>query len=321
MFLLRGLAVSFSAFFLVYAALSVAVAAGSKTFLALCSSWRSQRQLADCLFWVRLLPLTAAALITLLFVAPSFLLLEPRGENERLSIVPLVLGWAGLGLVLFGLRNAATAVARTARVVRAWRSGAQAVSCGVSVPVFVMDREVLPPCAIAGIVHPTVFISKAASAVLSGPEMQSVIRHEVIHRRRCDNLRKLLFRACAFPWMSRIENAWADVTEAAADDAAVSSAGEALDLAAALVKISRLIAVSPAKVGPQVELTMALVHPGKALPTRVQRLVGWSRPEPKSAGVQRATYVSALIGACTCVLFYGPILAGAHAATEWLVTQ
>lgn len=321
MYLLRGLVVIFSIFFLVYGVLSVAVAAGSRLILRVLRSWRSQRHLADCLFFVRLLPLATAALVTLLFVVPSFLLLEPRGENEQLSVVPVVLGCAGVGLVLFGLRKTVAAVMRTARVVRAWRSGAHAISWGESVPVLVMDEGVLPPCAIAGIARPTVFVSKAAAAVLSGPEMESVVRHEVVHGRRRDNLKKLFFLACAFPRMEAIEEAWAEATEAAADDAAVSSAGEALDLAAALVKISRLMATRPAAVSPVAELTMALLHPGQALPGRVQRLLGWSRPEPPSAHMRQATYVSALLGVCACALFYGPMLAGVHAATEWLVTR
>ena len=318
MFLLRGLAVSFSTFFLVYVALSAAVAAGSKGILAFCSSWKSQRRVADFLCWVRLFPLSAAGLVTLLVVVPSFVLLDPRVESEQIYALPIVLGSAGLGLFLFGLWNAAAAAARTARVVRVWSSGAQAVSGNVPVPVFLMAREVLPPCAIAGIVRPAVYVSPAAAAALSSAEMQSVIRHEVIHGSRFDNLRKLLFRICAFPGMTGLETGWAEATEVAADDAAVSSAGEALDLAAALVKISRLIAKSSCEA--EIELAMALVHPGKALPARVQRLVEWRRPEPE-APRKRAPYLSALLGVFACVLLYGPILAGAHAATEWLIQQ
>ena len=85
--------------------------------------------------------------------------------------------------------------------------------------------------------------------------------------------------------------------------------------------VPRLIAVVSATPNPAVELTMALVHPGKALPARVQRLVGWSRPVPPSAGIRRATYAFVVIGAGACAMFSGPLLAGAHAATEWLVAR
>ena len=319
MFLVRGLAVSFSIFFLVYAGLSLAVAAGSKAIVRLCRAWRSPRRVAGFLFWMRVLPLAAALSVTVLVVVPSFLLLEPRAESEELSLLSVVLGCAGLGAVLFGLRNAAFAVRQTARVVRGWRLGAQAFSGSDALPVFLMNPEVRPACAIAGIVHPEVFVSKAAVAVLSGAELESVIRHEVVHGRRWDNLRKLLFRVCAFPGMGLIADVWADATEAAADEAAVSSSEEALDLAAALVKISRLVAIPGAR--PEPELTMALVQPGTALPARVERLVGWRQPEAPSARLAGATYLSGLVAAGMCALLYGPILACAHAATEWLVTR
>ena len=73
--------------------------------------------------------------------------------------------------------------------------------------------------------------------------------------RRRDNLKKLLLRFVAFPGMAGLEAAWLEATEMAADDAAVSNAGEALDLAAALIKLSRLGPVEA-----PVDLTAALVH-------------------------------------------------------------
>jgi len=64
------------------------------------------------------------------------------------------------------------------------------------------------------------------------------------HAHRRDNLKKLLFRFCAFPGMSRLEAAWCEAEEMAADDAAVASVGDALDLASALIKLSRLAPVA-----------------------------------------------------------------------------
>ena len=331
MFILRGIAVSLSMFFLFYALLSLAVAKGWKAAAALCQL-RSEQQLADVLFLVRILPLAVASLTTLLFVVPSFLLFEPRGSEERLGLLPLALGWAGLALLAVGAWNAMKALGRTALVVRAWRTGAREVGCEARVPVFCTNpvltadhgvSKEAPPFAVAGIVRPAVFMSPAAAAALSGPELESVIRHEMAHVRRRDNLKRLLFCACAFPFMQGVEHAWADSTEAAADDAAVSSTGEALDLAAALVKLSRLVSAKSThncSVGPsEAELTMALLHSGTTVPDRVERLVAWTQPRLAVSRSRRASYTSALVASGLFALSYGPMLASAHALTELLM--
>jgi len=331
MFLLRGAAVSLSVFFLFYALLSFAVAKGWKAVTFLCR-FRSEKQLADVLFVARILPLAVASLATLLFVVPSFLLFEPRGSQERLGLLPLALGWAGLALLAVGVWNAMKALGRTANLVRVWRMGAQEVGCEARVPVF-CTKPVLtasqgagkeaPPFAVAGIVRPAVFMSPAAAAALSGPELESVIRHEIAHVRRRDNLKRLLFRACAFPFMQGVEHAWAEATEAAADDAAVSSTGEALDLAAALVKLSRLVSAksthSSSARAAEAELTMALLHSGTTVPDRVERLVAWRQPQSAPLDPRRTHYTSAAIGLALFAVAYGPMLAGAHALTELLM--
>ena len=46
--------------------------------------------------------------------------------------------------------------------------------------------------------------------------------------------------------MAKLESAWSEAAELAADDAAVSNLNDAVDLAAALVKLSRLVPVEAA---------------------------------------------------------------------------
>ena len=73
-------------------------------------------------------------------------------------------------------------------------------------------------------------------------------------------------------WNGALERAWREATEMAADDAAVSNVSEALDLAAAVIKLSRL-----APLEPPAELTTALVHsPAESVNARVERLIAWS---------------------------------------------
>jgi beta-lactamase regulating signal transducer with metallopeptidase domain len=319
MFAARGLAVSFSVFVMVYCALSLAV----------CFTWRRVRiygqkhpvrRIADLLFALRMFPLLTAALITAAFTVPSFLLLEPRAIDEPIGEVPLVLGLCGALLGIFGLVNAALALRRASRTISTWTADAQPLQSCASVPVLRMARK-FPPMTAAGIVRPRVLLSSAAEFVLNGNELQTALNHEVAHVRRRDNLKKLLLRFVAFPGMSGLEEAWLEATEMAADDAAVANAGDALDLAAALIKLSRLGATEP-----PADLTAALVHSrASVMNARVERLVGWSEerlvPSRKnSLSCELAYGVSAALA--TIAIFavtYSHLLMHVHTATEWLV--
>jgi len=314
-FALRGLAVSFSVFALVYCVLSFAV----------CLCWRRvciyggkhpAHRTADFLFALRLFPLLSAALITAAFTVPSFLLLEPRAIEEPLGRIPLALGIFGALLGSAGLVNAALALRRASRTISVWTASAQPLAARAPVPVLRIARPV-PAMAATGIVRPRVLLSGAAENLLTSNELETALNHEVAHVRRRDNLKKLLLRFVAFPGMRGLEQAWLEATEMAADDAAVSSAREALDLAAALIKLSRL---GPAE--PPADLTAALVHsPAAAMNARVERLIAWNEgrlPQPSRhspwPGIGAATVTLAAFA-----VTYSQLLVHVHTATEWLV--
>lgn len=168
----------------------------------------------------------------------------------------------------------------------------------------------------AGIARPRVLLSGAAEAALTANELQMALNHEVAHVLRRDNFKKLLLRFLAFPGMSCLEATWLEATEMAADDAAVSTAGQALDLAAALIKLSQL----PAE--PPVDLTAALLHSAAStVNARVERLVAWSEsrrvPPPKYSPWYGAT--AALATITMFAVTYTQLLVHVHTATEWLV--
>ena len=315
MFAARGIAVSFSVFVMVYGVLSVAV----------CCSWRKVslhaqshpvRRIADLLFALRMFPLVTAAVITAAFTVPSFLLLEPRSIDEPMGEVPLALGLCGLVLAVFGLLNAGLALRRASRTIARWTGDAQPVEANAPVPVLRISRAV-PAMTAAGIRHPKVLLSSAAEFVLTVSELQAALNHEVAHVRRRDNLKKLLLRFVTFPGMAGLEAAWLEATEMAADDAAVSNAGEALDLAAALIKLSRL---GPSE--PPAELTAALVHsPASVMNARVERLIAWS--DNRRVPPQRCSpwygVGAALATIAVFAVTYSQLLERVHTATEWLV--
>jgi Zn-dependent protease with chaperone function len=315
MFAARGIAVSFSVFVMVYCVLSLAV----------CLAWLSVqsyaarfpvRRVADLLFALRMFPLATAAVITAAFTVPSFLLLEPRAIEEPLGEIPLVLGIFGAVLGIFGVVNAGMALRRASRTISTWTNAAQPVESCAHVPVLRISAAV-PAMTATGIVRPKVLLSGAAESMLTANELRSALNHEVAHVRRRDNLKKLLLRFVAFPGMSGLEAAWLEATEMAADDAAVSNAGEALDLAAALIKLARLGPVEA-----PVDLTAALMaSPGAVMNARVERLIAWSdehlAPPPRFSSWYGLG--AALATVAVFAVTYSQLLVHVHTATEWLV--
>jgi Zn-dependent protease with chaperone function len=315
MFAARGIAVSFSVFVLVYCTLSLAVSFSWRIV------WRRiqhhpVRHIADILFALRMLPWLTACVITAAFTIPSFLLLEPRAIDEPLGGLPLSLGLCGALLGIFGIVNAALALQRASRTISRWASQAEPMpSCG-PVPVLRISQPV-PAMTTAGIVRPKVLLSTVAEFLLTSNELQTAMNHEIAHVRRRDNLKKLLLRLVTFPRMASLEAAWIEATEMAADDAAVLNAGEALDLAAALLKLSRIRPIVPA-----IDLTTALVlSPASVMNARIERLIAWSDerlvPSRRSSAWFRLSVALAAIAVCS--ITYSQSLVRVHAATEWLV--
>jgi beta-lactamase regulating signal transducer with metallopeptidase domain len=314
MFELRGIAISLSAFVLVYGAMSLAVTFWWRRFWRMSQKY-PVRQVADLLFSLRILPLVAAVVMTLVFTVPSFLLLEPRTIDEPLGGIPLALGLCGIALAGLGTVNALLALRRASAKIAEWLIEAKVVDGG-AVPVLRISAA-RPALTAAGILHPRVLISSAAEFLLSEKELKPALRHELVHVRRRDNLKKLVLRFVQFPGMAGLETAWLEATEMAADDAAVSNCEEALDLAAALIKLSRL---SPLE--PQAELTTSLVHrPIATVNARVERLIDWSEDRRVPAQKYSVWYAlsAAVVAVAGCGLAYSHLLVRVHAATEWLI--
>src|SRR6266496_3918746 len=119
MFVVRGIAVSFSVFVMVYCALSISVSRCWRAILGQIQHFPIHG-VADLLFVLRMLPLIAAALITAAFTLPSFLFLEPRTIQEPVGGVPLALGVCGATMGIIGIVNAVRALRRASRAISAW---------------------------------------------------------------------------------------------------------------------------------------------------------------------------------------------------------
>ena len=312
MFALREIAVSLAFFVLLYCLLSALVAI----------AWRSlkpvdvaQRSVAAFLFGLHVLPLLASVVITLAFVVPSFQLLEPRSisTNEGIGAKPLALGLCALLLIAYNSFRVIAAQSRTTRVVTRWLEGACPLAAGAQTVTLQSGGEA-PALTLVGVRKPRVLVSEATLALLSHDELQIALKHELAHVQFRDNLKKLIFRFCPFPGMATLESAWSEASELAADDAAVSNQCEAVDLAAALIKLSRLVPVEAPPV-----CAAGLVT--GSLSDRVERLLAWDESS-KARRVRIRTWfvVPPVVAASLFVtIAYGPVLALTHELTEWLV--
>jgi Zn-dependent protease with chaperone function len=312
MFVLRGIAVSLTFFVLLYGLLSALVTV----------AWRSvgwlratEQTLAALLFALRILPLTASVIITFTFVVPSFQLLEPRSIDEGMGVMPLTLGICALVLIACGCFRVIGAQTRTSRVVARWLQGAHPLDVNAGAPSLTLrSRSETPPLTLVGVRRPRVLVSESAVTLLNHDELHIALKHELAHMRSCDNLKKLVFRFCPFPGMDKLESAWSEAAERAADDAAVSKLDDALDLAAALVKISRLV---PVEVAPICTVGFAT----GSIRARVARLLAWDEAcKTRPARIRAWHVIPPVVAALLCVVVsYGPALAFTHEATEWLV--
>ena len=311
MFALRGIAVSLTFFVVLYYLLSLLVAMAWRSLRLLRT--KSAASLANLLFALRVLPMAVSTLITLGFVVPSFQLLEPRSIDEDMGVMPLVLGVCALLLIVCGIFRVVTAQARMSSVMAGWMNGASPFSAGTEAVTF-RARCAAPPLTLAGVCKPRVLVSESTLSLLSREELRIALKHEIAHLHSRDNLKKLVFRLSPFPGMAKLESAWSHVSEMAADDAAVSTPNEAVDLAAALIKLSRLVPVEAAPA-----CTTGFVT--GSIRARVARLLAWDEVRRSKEDRSRRWYaIPPVLAALLClVATYGPALALTHQITEWLV--
>jgi beta-lactamase regulating signal transducer with metallopeptidase domain len=311
MFPLRGIAVSLDCFLLLYCLLSVLVEAVWRPLKPL---HVAQQSVAAILFELRILPLVASLIITFALVVPSFQLLEPMPIDEGMGAIPLALGVCALLLIACGFFRAIAAQARTTRAVTCWLEGARPLKVNANSTVTFQSRRESPPLIVVGVRHPRVLVSESTVALLTPDELRMALKHELEHMKSRDNLKRLILVFCPFPGMAKLESAWSQAAELAADDAAVSNQRDALDLAAALVKLSRLV---PVKAPPVCSTGFV----AGSISQRVACLLDWDEAS-KSRRVRIRTWFVipfAVAVSLFVTVAHRPVLTLTHEVTEWLV--
>ena len=308
MFYLRGVMVALGFFGVVYCLLSLLVVCGWQCARLF---WRdSTLGRARLLFGVRILPLVGSAFLTLAFALPAFLRLE-RVIDEDLGTY--LFSACTLLLLAAAWLRVASAQSGASRVVAHWLEGARVLHTHATEPAL-QSREG-PPLLLYGVSTPVVLASEAAVALLSPEELRVAVQHEIGHLRSRDNLKKLLVYATSFPGMAGLEQAWQDAAEFAADEAAIASSDDAVDLASALIKLADL---APAQDLPA--FTTGLVNCSALVRRRVQRLLAWDE-SGSHAGQRRWWWFLPVIlatGSYTAA-HYGQALLFTHRFTEWFI--
>lgn len=237
-----------------------------------CDAGRARWAASTFLLVVRLSPAAVSLVFVSVFV-PGHWRLEPSEPQESFGLVLYLLAAAGLVLLLRSVGRLA-AVARAGWRLRACARLPQVTSKGSDAPIH--EVRGLAGVSLVGVLRPRILVGATVVRELTPAELDVALAHEQAHRGACDNLKRcLMFCAPDFFGGSRaarrLESEWRAQAECVADTRAVQGDhSRALDLASALLKVSRLSADD----GPCIRSpAWSSLHEPPLLDLRVRRLV------------------------------------------------
>jgi beta-lactamase regulating signal transducer with metallopeptidase domain len=238
------------------------------------------RARAGRLATLRLLPPSVLAIVTIFFIFPLFLALEPVSDSEAVGPALLLVSLIGLGLAVRSFITALRIVLNTRRIRRAWLPDAEPLQISNVKGIAAYRIESAQPIvALVGISRPSFVAAGIVVDACTENELANMVRHERTHLLAHDNLKRLLL-ACVpdvlslTPYHRAIANAWHEAAEDAADDAATLGEPHArMELAALLLKVAGL-APSPT----YASVTISPFIAAHGLERRVRRLVSDQLP-------------------------------------------
>ncbi|MBC7931029.1 MAG: M48 family metalloprotease [Rubrivivax sp.] len=294
------------------------------------SRWSASTR-ARLLFTLRVLPSALAAAFVFALVIPAYILHEPPHTDEVVGTKLLIFAAVSAAGVLFALSRIAGTWQATRKLAREWMHHAEPVAIeGVRLPAYSM-RHRFPVIAVVGVLRPRLFIATQVFDSLTADELAAALAHERGHVEARDNLKRALLRAgqdaLLFPPLGRtLMRAWHCASEEAADElAACKSSAAALNLAAAIVKISRMI---PAGARPTLPAGAHLLGDDEdGLSRRVRILLRLAAPQTRATALPRssalnffATECWVTLGAVFLLLVTNPeVLKSTHDAIEHVV--
>ncbi|MFL6374666.1 MAG: hypothetical protein ACJ73D_08385 [Pyrinomonadaceae bacterium] len=280
---------------------------------------------ARVIIGLRVMPVVLAIVFVGAFVAPSYLLLEPHESGETVSLKMALIALASSVAVLVALFRVFRTWYITRRLLTNWLADATEISvAGIAGPVHLIEHP-FPVIGVIGIFRPKVFVARHVLSSLDENELAAAIDHENGHRASFDNLKRGVLRVCRdlviLPLGSRLDDAWAETAESAADEfAAAKSSASALDLASALVKIAKLV---PHGMTPVLPAGAYLVEKGGEISERVEHLIALSETAPHGnplhSGLATLVGVAAILAILFLPLIENSTLAATHTVVERFV--
>lgn len=284
---------------------------------------------ARLLFALRVSPPAVAAVLAFALIVPAYLLHEPADSGERVGFKMLILACvSAAGVLLAAWRVARTWVA-TRRLARDWMRGAEPfVVEAAGVPAFRI-RHSFPVIAVIGVLRPRLFVASQVFDALTPGELAAALAHERGHVEGRDNLKRALLQAgedalLHAPLGRSLRREWQRESEMAADEfAAAAGPAAALDLASAIVKISKLI---PRGARPTLPAGAHLLGDGEdGTSRRVRNLLrlascaGGARARLHTRSPLAAALCFCLSAAGALLLTHPEVLKATHVAIEHVV--
>lgn len=329
MFELLGICLALATLLTMGALAALMTSALWRIFRARAEHWPAEER-ARMIFALRVFPPLIATVCVGALLLPAYIAHEPRQEVEPVSLKLGVLAViSAAGLLLAMCRGVAAWIA-TRRLIKDWLRVAEPVSFDqIRIPAYRL-RHRFPVIAIVGAIRPKLFIADHLFQSLTRDEMDAAIAHENGHLAARDNLKRAALRACRdtlaiFPCGAKLDRAWAESSEAAADEhAARDGKAVTLDLASALVKIARLV---PEGVKPTMPAGALLIGDGaNGIARRVRRLTFMSSldalsPEGRTFRAWPWAFFAAIITSGILLATNQSILLATHAVIEIVVSK
>ena len=289
MFELLGICLTLAALLTLNALAALLASALWRMFRDRAEDWPAAAR-ARLLFALRVFPPVIAVVFVGVLLLPAYIAHEPRRAVEPVSLKLGVLAVISAAGLLLALWRGVVAWVATSALVNDWLRGAEPVRVDqIPIPAYRL-RHQFPVVAIVGVIRPKLFIADHLYQSLTRRELAAAIAHESGHLAARDNLKRALLRACRdalaiIPSGARLDRAWAEASEVAADEyAARGGANVALDLASTLVKIARLV---PDGVKPAMPAGALLIGDNAdGIAQRVRRLTQLATIENVSTGPQ-----------------------------------
>jgi Zn-dependent protease with chaperone function len=323
MYALLGISIVLAALLTINALATLLATALWRTLEPRAQNWTAETR-ARILFALRLFPMLGAFACALILLTPSYLTHEPTDTDEVVSTKLAVLASVSAIGIALALWRGFAAWRATRRLDADWQRHATPLQLeGFGIPAYRM-RHPFPVVAIVGVFRPRLFIAEQIFGTLSESELAAALAHERGHLAMFDNLKRASLRACRdalsiVPCGRSLDRAWAEASEAAADEyAARGGAHVALDLASALVKIARIVT-------PHTSPTMpALAHligeDTSSVSWRVRRLTELASQDGVVAK-RRAFSSPLMIWSSLCAFLFALVLTATDSTLLWFLHQ